>query len=415
MTVFRDARRNGRWSFNFKLNRKRYQGVCDNEDGTPARTKGQAQEAEARRRKEVRALQGMARSGLAPGGYLLAQAIDLHLESLVDASASHLKSVKRIAGELLQFFGVDRPIAAIPLPEVNAYRTFAVAQKRKVWVGGPRAPTPADHRNPKLWKVLARPRSASEVNHCLDVLRCAFKAAHKVRDPLTGHSTLPFPPDVAPVFDTNRVPTPMPEAELADRLAEAPPWTRETALLARLFGCRLTEAATVELRHMDRQERCLRFLGSETKSGRDEPLYGGDEGWRLLERLEAQARRRGTTRLITWPGPAWARRVARGEIPTDDARDPKTADSIWRPLKSIKTSWKGSARRAGVEQPHRYHDVRAAYITDIARGASGPLTRLLARHASMATTEKYIGLVDSDRKKAANQAARRRARMKVVK
>jgi hypothetical protein len=42
---------------------------------------------------------------------------------------------------------------------------------------------------------------------------------------------------------------------------------------------------------LDHQERCLRFLGSETKSGRDEPLDGGKEGWKLLQHLETQARR----------------------------------------------------------------------------------------------------------------------------
>lgn len=414
MTVFRNKQRGNRWAYDFELNKERYRGYCLRPDGQPAKTETEARDAETRVRDRARAEQGMAKSGIRADSYPLASAIHLHRSRQVDSSTSHVKSLQRIGAELMRFFGLEKPIAAITPEDIEAYRAFCIAQKRKVWVGGPRKITDADHGNPRLWRETGRPRSASEVNHCLDVLRCAFNAAHKVRDPITGQSVLPFPIEIDPVFDATRAPTPMPEDELARRLEAAPPWTQETALLARLFGCRLTEAVTVELRHMDHQERCLRFLGSEAKSGRDEPLYGGAAGWTLLERLAAQARRRGATRLITWPGSGWARRVARGEIPADDARD-EDGRSIWRPLKSIATSWRGSAKRAGVEHPHRYHDLRAAYITDIDRVAGPTATRLLARHASMATTQRYIGLQDSELGRAANKAAKRRARLRVVK
>ncbi len=416
MTVFRDKRRNNRWSYEFEIDRQRYQGTCDNDDGTPSRTKDEAREAEVREKKLVRARQGMARSGIVAGGFLLTQALGLHLQALeADGSTSHLASVRRIAAEIVKFFGPTCRVVEIDQIRADEFRTFTVGQRRKVWIGGARKPTPEDEVNPALWKVLDRPISPSEVNHRLDVLRSALGRAHKVRDPLTGHSALPFPPDIKPVFEPKRTPTPMPEAELAARLESASPWTIEATLLARLFGCRLAEATFVDLRHMDHQERCLRFRGEETKSGRDEALYGGEAGWALLERLAAQAIRRGQTRLITWPGLGWARRVFRGVMPADDATDPETSLSIWRPLKSIRRSWNGSARRAGIDQPQRYHDVRAAYITDIDRVASATTTRLLARHASMATTQKYIGLVDSELAEAANVAAKRRAKMKIVK
>lgn len=58
--------------------------------------------------------------------------------------------------------------------------------------------------------------------------------------------------------------------------------------LARFSGCRLSEARTLSLRRIDHQARCLRILGSETKSGRDEPLQGGEVGWALVKHLAAQ-------------------------------------------------------------------------------------------------------------------------------
>ncbi|MBP6770271.1 MAG: hypothetical protein KA171_21010 [Reyranella sp.] len=414
MSVFRNKQRGNQWAYDFVIGGERFRGYCLKPDGTPATKRSEAADAEGRVRAAAKAGQGMAKSGIRPGGYLLAQALTHHIARQVDSSASHGASVRRIVGELLRFFGPGRPIVEIDAPNVEAYRAFAVAQKRKVWIGGPRKIAEADHGNPRLWRELDRPRSASEVNHCLDVLRCALDIAHKTQDPMTGHSALPFPPVVSPVFEVKRVPTPMPEAELASRIEAAPPWTQEAALLARFFGCRLSEALTMGLRHIDHQARCLRLLGGGTKSGRDEPLHGGEIGWALVLQLEAQARRRGQTHLVTWPGLKATRRMRLGEAPADDAVDPVTGRSIWGPLKSIRKSWNTSAKAAGVDHPHRYHDVRAAYITDIDRVAGATATRLLARHASMSTTQKYIGLDDQELAGAANRAAKRRAKLKVV-
>lgn len=415
MTAFRNSQRDDRWVYDFVLNKQRYRGYCLRPDGTPATKRAEAQDAEARARAVAKAEQGMAKSGIRAGGYLLAQALEHHIARQVDSSASHVASVRRIVSELLRFFGPGRPIADIDAPNVESYRAFAVVQKRKVWVGGPRKITDADHGNPRLWRELDRPRSASEVNHCLDVLRCALTIAHKTQDPMTGNSALPFPPAVTPVFEVKRSPTPMPESELAGRLGVAPPWTQEAAMLARYFGCRLSEALALTTRHIDREARCLRLLGDRTKSGRDEPLHGGEVGWELVLRLEAQARRRGQIHLVTWPGVRAARRLRLGEIPDDAAVDHKTGRPIWVPLKSIRKSWNTSAKAAGVDQPHRYHDLRAAYITDIDRVAGATTTRLLARHASMSTTQKYIGLDGKELAGAADRAAKRRAGLKVVK
>lgn len=101
MTVFRDRRRKNRWAYEFVLNEERYQGVCKTPEGVHARDKGEAKEAEAEARRRARAEQGMARSGVRPGAYLLSQAILRHIGNQVDSSASHVASLKRVARELI--------------------------------------------------------------------------------------------------------------------------------------------------------------------------------------------------------------------------------------------------------------------------------------------------------------------------
>ncbi|UYN97664.1 MAG: site-specific integrase [Enhydrobacter sp.] len=405
MTVYRDKQRKSRWCYEFVANGVRYRGVCKSPDGVYARTKADATAAEVAARARAKAEQGMARSGIRPGAYLLGQALLRHIGNQLDSSASHVASLRRIMGELLRFFGPDRAVVDIGVEDIDAYRKFAVAQKRRVWIGGPRKVEEGDEDRPELWRVLDRPRSASEVNHCLDCLRSALRAAHAVRDPRTGERVLPFPPEVKPVHNPGRDPTPMPEAEFSARLAGATPWVAEAASLARLFGLRLAEALMLEVRHLDHEEQCIRLRASETKSGKDQPVYGGDPGWQLLLRLASQARRRGQTRLVTWPGPKWHKAALRGDTVPED---------VWRPLKSIRKGWLNTAVRGEIDHPHRFHDLRAGYITGIAKLGSSAITKRLARHASMATTERYIAVAADELARAANRAARRRA-LRVVK
>lgn len=406
MTVFRDKRRKNRWSFEFWLDEVRHQGVCKRPDGTYVRDKGQAIEAEAAARARARAKQGIAKSGIRPGAYTFAQGLLRHIsQTSVDASESHIKSMQRISTELLRWFGAETPVVDIGDDKTNEYRTWCAEQHRRVWLGGPRKMTDADFDNPKLWKELEQLRSPSEVNHCLDLLRCALHAAHNTRDPQTGERMLPFPPDVKPVFDPGHDPRPMPETELAARLGKAPAWVVDGAQLVRYFGLRLREALRLGPHHLDHENRCLRLRGHETKSGKDQALYGGREGWIVARWLARKAIRRGQTHLVTWPGPAWHKKLRKGETPPTDA---------WRPLKTIRRAWRDTIEAAGIEQPHRFHDVRAAYITNIAKMGSSTITKGLARHASMATTERYIKVVDDSFAKAADEATRRRGRLKVV-
>jgi integrase len=380
MTVFRNKHRGGQWRFDFWVGGKRYQGPCfDAITGKPAANRREALAHEALERAKVRVGEKAGRSISRPGAFTFGQAVLLHIESQVGSSPVHVANLKLYARELLEYFGADTPVADVTQAWVDDYRRDASAERVKVWRGGPRARAKATHKLGKGDRV----RSPVSVNHRLNCLRAALAQAHRVKDPVTGSPMLPFPPMVTPVPEPKRRPTPMPDAELFARLEEAPPWAREAAELARYFGLRRTEALEVELGHIDRDHRALRFDGATIKSGRDEFAHPIAGGWELLMRLERQARRRGQKRLITWPGPAYmAAHLAGKKVPRE----------AWRPLKSVRRSWRSTAGKAKVAKPHRLHDVRARYITEVAKVASSATTQEAARHQDAATTAKYTAI-----------------------
>jgi hypothetical protein len=118
---------------------------------------------------------------------------------------------------------------------------------------------------------------------------------------------------------------------------------------------------------------------------------------------------RGQEHLITWPGPQQVHNHRAGrELPKD----------CWRPLKSVKTSWRKSIERAAIKNPHRFHDVRARFVTEVAK-IMPAAAQDAARHQSASTTALYIKLTASEVRDAVDQAAARRrkrpAKLKVVK
>jgi len=307
----------------------------------------------------------------------------LHVDHQVGSSPVHVANLQLYGSELLAFFGDRTPIADITQERVDEYRRQAAEAKVSVWRGGPQAKAKA----PKKSGELDRVRSPASVNHRLNCLRAAFAQAHRIKDPVTGQPMLPFPPTVTPVPAPKRTPTPMPDPEFFARIEKAPPWAREAAELARYFGLRRAEALEVTLAHIDFDQRALRFDGSTTKSRRDEfarPLPGG---WEILMRLAGQAKARSQLRLVTWPGPKHMADFLEGK------RVPKNA---WRPLKSIRRSWRSTAKEAKIARPHRLHDTRARYITEVAKVASSALTQEAARHQDPATTARYTGIAGDE-------------------
>jgi hypothetical protein len=399
MTVYKREDRGGRWRYDFWANGVRWRGYCeDPQTGKPAASEKEARDLEGIVRRRVKQGEIATANGHRPGAFTIGQAIALHLGNQARSTPEHVANLKMYAAEILQFFGPGTAVVDIDVKRVQEYRHYALAQKVKIWIGGTNKKR--DRRDPKWWKHGDRTRAPASVNHYLDCLRGALLQAHRARDPFTGQPMLPFPPPVDAVPAPKRTPRPIPDSELERRLEKARPWVRDAAELARRFGLRMDEVARVTIDHIDSVARCLRFRGEDQKSDRDEEVHGGAAGWLLLRRLKAQAIARGQRHLVTWPGPQHLWRLAQGKpVPA----------KAWRPLKSIRKAWRTTAGD-DVERPHRFHDVRGRYITQVAGTASAVNTRLAARHKEQSTTDRYIEIGKKETANAVRAAMRRRRR-----
>jgi integrase len=394
MTVFRNRQRGGRWAYDFRVKGRRYAGYCvDPATGESAKTKSRALEMEGALKQQVRTQPHVVSSAAFRGGFTFAEAVLLHLEAQAGNSAGYVANQRLYSRELLRYFGEATPVVAITQKHVDDYRVWCLEQPLKVWKGG--ALKSRDRRHPRWWGTVAKTRSPASSNHYLKCLRAALQQAHRARDTVTGQPCLPFPPEVKPIVAPKRRPRPMPDAELAARMAKAPPWVREVAELARLFGLRRAECLAVRIRNLDADVRGLRFSAEEVKGGADQHAYGGPEGWALLRRLAAQAERRGVDHLITWPGPSHWRRYLEGA---------KVPAGAWVPLKSIRRAWRTTA--AGIDTPHRLHDVRARYVTEVAKVAPSAVAQGAARHADPGTTARYVAVASVEVAQAVDRARR---------
>lgn len=393
MTVFRNRQRGNRWAYDFMVKGRRYTGYCvDPSTGENATSLSRAREMEAAVKQAVRSTPRVITTAAFRGGMTFGEAVLLHVESQVGSSPQHVANLELYGRELLQYFGESTPVAAITQRHVDDYRAWCAEQPLKIWKGG--ALKSRDRKHPRWWGTSDKKRSPASVNHYLKCLRASLNQAHRTRDPMTNQPALPFPPEVKAIPAPKRQPRPMPDSELRARIVKAPPWVRDAVELARLFGLRRTEALTVRIRNVDVDVRGLRFAGEEVKSGSDQFAFGNADGWPLLKRLAAQARKRGVEHLVTWPGPKHWKAYLRGE---------KVPPGCWVPLKSVKRSWKTTA--AGIARPHRMHDVRARYITEVAK-ASPAFAQEAARHADPATTALYIGLAAGEVARAVGMAQR---------
>ena len=399
MTVYRDQ--HGAWRFDFWLDQRRHRGLCLNEKGERVTTKTAAKQAELLER--ARAEQGRQAGGtvVRAGDYTLAQAQATILKRVVDRQRTdeHVANLRLWGDDILGFFGPDLSFSSLTQDLVDDYRNHVAAQPVRKWLGSSRTPSAADYRNPALWRDTGRRRSQRQVNNYMMHLRRLLAIAAKVRDPVTRQPVLNQYPPLEVELDRvpRRKPRPISDAELNQRQAQLTPWAREAAELSRLFGLRKSEATTIEISHIDEQAKALFFRGENTKSGHDEHAFGGDAGWKLLQRLKRQAIARRQTRLISWPGPEHFQAYLKGrKVPVES----------WRPVKSIDGAWRRSAK--GIDGAHRFHDVRARYITSVAQANKG-VARQAARHQHSATTDLYIQVADEEVAQAVAQAMARRS------
>jgi hypothetical protein len=420
MTVFQDKRRPGKpWVYSFFLRKQRYQGDCVDAQGVPAATKRAALDVQADRRQAARQAQSLAKSGLRRDAYTLNQAAILYLArkqtdapSDYDNQLSYIREIRAFRDpDGHDYAGGHKAFVDVTDEDNQAYRRHLTTRTIQIWTGGPKRKRDAPNAA-RFWKDSGRKLAPRQVNKHLVALKALFTIATKTRDPVTREFVLDAEPEIKLLPVPKRIPRPIGDEELAARQAEAPQWTREAAELSRLFGLRQGEAFWVGLQHVDRTTNNelvgLRFRPNETKSGNEELAFGGEAGSELLLELEAQARARGTRTLVAWPGKKYFRAFMLGrDVPRE----------CWVPLKSVRSSWKRAAERAGVENPHRFHDVRARFITEVAK-VQPSAAQDAARHQDPATTALYIKLASSEVRDAVSQAMAQRPaprKLKIVK
>lgn len=398
MSVFKDKRRNGRWSYDFWIAGKRHQGYCADEKGVPAATRREALDCEAGVRSAARTNATAHPRNLDPGTFTLNQACLIYLARKADTEPSNYQNHIRYVREIRAFLDGRRAMSEISADDIERYRQHCATQPLKVWIGGQKKKD--DPRAERYWKDTSRRRSKRQINNYLKCLRGLFAVAAKAIDKTTGMPAVREISEVKLHKVPKRLPRPISDTELDARLAQAPQWTREAAELSRLFGLRRGEALMLERRHVDQEIQGVRFAPNETKSGNEELAYGGNSGWELLLQLDQQARERGQSYLVAWPGKKFFRQHLAGK---------PVPDNCWQPLRSIRRSWTGSARRAGIEAPHRFHDVRARYITEVAKVLPAA-AQDAARHQDAATTAMYVKLATNEVRDAVSRAVAQRPR-----
>lgn len=391
MTVHFNRQRR-RWAYDFVRGGRRYQGYCLDADGSPVTSRRAAVTAEEVEKHRV----GL-RPKLPSAGGLTLTRLFADLSELWRHQADWPNKRVYIA-ELLDWFGPAEPVAAIDEARIRSYAAWSLARPRRVWKGGPRRrDDPADAR---FWKEIPdRRRGPATTNLYLNVLRQALDRARQIRDSVTGRPALEDPPPVPRLPVPKRRARPVPEDVLGDVLAAAPAHVAEAIVVTLHFGLRRGEAFGLTIDQVDQAARGIWLEAERVKDREDAFLPGSPAAMAYLARLAAQARARGVRHLIAW------RREKKGLGPKEG----------WRPIRSPKTAWKTAMAR--IEAAHgrrwRWHDIRAAFITDVAR-RSGPLAaQALARHSDFATTQLYID-VAADEIRAAADATATRPALRVV-
>lgn len=381
MTVyFKPERR--RWLYDFQIAGQRFNGNCiDPQTGEPAKNKRHAQDIEAELKLALRRSNGVVPSK--PGSYSIAQALQAFALSAKD-SRHATNNLPIYIREIARWFGPTTPITDIGADKIQLYIKWGLSQKVMIWKGGSRKDRRRD--DPRWWAESDRTRSPSTLNRYLTTLRGSLLLAHRTRDPLTGHSLLPFPPTVPDLDEPKRLARPIPNAPMTQILDEAAQHVAEAAALCNHFPLRKAEVVGLRISHIDEHARGLRIPAEETKANREEFFPASDAAWAFLEYLVAQARRRGTDHLIAWLPPG--------------------KDKQWQPVKNFKRAWKSAQKRAKISKPYRFHDTKAAFSSNLRAGGADPGTVMrMSRHTDPTTTDRYLDAVDDLRRDAVERLA----------
>lgn len=389
MTIYFDKARK-KYRYNFRLDGIRYSGYClDFETGTPAKTKTEAKAIEQHHR--VAAQKGRRRPINVQAGYSIAQCFADWLDSIEGTANFH-----NAADHVAEF--LDRPefqpeklASDITDQDVEAYIRWAKKQKLRIWIGGPDRARAARLPSERRWKLSQQIRSPSTVNHYLASLRSALNRAHRSRDPASRLPLVADMPTIPKLSVPELLPRPISDADITRIVKEC---CRATAsshrtyrkhlahaiLLCRMMPFRKAEVFNLRRSGVDHQNEGYFLPAAETKAKRDEFIPASPQAMKLLRWLDRRAEQLGQDHLILY-------------------REP---DGTFRPVRDAKSAWRAVRKALGLR--HVFHNTKASYVTAVGRNASGPVTQAAARHVDYKTTQRYLKIIDRDRRAAADSA-----------
>jgi integrase len=387
VTVFLDKKR-GRWRYVFELGGARYARECLDTTGSPVTSKRAAVTVEA----EAKRIARLTPTGPRSADLTLAQVFN-DLSDIWEKQPGW-PDRKRMVRELLQFFGAATAMRDIDGAKIQDYIAFALQQPLRVWVGGPEKGKGENH-----WAAhpSGRTRSPATVNRYLPLLRAAFKRAYMSRDPVTRERAIDDVLAIPKLAELRRKARPVPDNVLVDLMSTLPVHVVEALKVTLFFGFRRNEAFSLTVGQVDFDAGGIRLEAKNVKNRTDAFLPGSRHAMQFMAQLLDQARDRSTRHLITWRG-----------LVTDEK---KLAVAKWRPIKSPKSAW--TRAMSEIENKYgrrwRWHDIRAAYITQIAITSGAIAAQKLARHSDFKTTAGYVEVADDVMRAAAEKASERTA------
>lgn len=381
-----------RWRYDFYVNKIRFAGfVID-----PVTHKPIVKKSEAKLFVDgLKLTAKKAKSGERPrpGVFTLGMAMDT-VAAKMEGKDEYRKYTKYIR-EFLSFYGVSTPISDINTARIQDYIDWALKQPNTIYVGGP---TKQDSEDRKV-RIGTKLRAPTTVKRHLNALHKAFGVANALIDPVTNAPFLQKIPDFPTVKTVKRLARPPEDALLGKMMVEAPPHLRDAIALSILMGYRKSEVFTqLTIDKVDLERRGVWLDGETTKGKRDEFVPANAEAMKILKRLIKQAKEVGQTRLILY----WPAKLKNGKQPPP------------RPIKDAKTAWNTVRRKLGIKGRHRFHDLKAAYVTALAMNAAPRVVQELARHKSMATTQNYIRVADFAQRDAVEAIGKKRPILRLV-
>lgn len=338
MTV---RKRGGRWHYDLMIERVRYRGAIQT-----ARTKAQAEHAEARVKLEIH--QG--KYGRLPGTRTLDDFVERVYRPWAKANKKSWKIDLSRLKPILVFFGKKK------LSEVSPFLVEKYEIQRRA--------------TPVMSKKKSKPRSAASVNRELRLLSRIFRLAVSSKE--AAENPCREVEILKGEQHRTRYLLPEEEGRLMATLTGERSHLCDMVTLAINSGLRVNELFSLKREDVDFHRDVLYIKHTKTDEDREVPL--NDTARELLRGL-IQDERKGGEFLFT---------------------NPNTGTRYT----TIKTAWLTACRNAGLSNL-RFHDLRHTFGTRAAdAGVPLPAIRDVMGHRSIQTTERYAHATDEGKRRA---------------